>query len=62
MSDQHSFVSASVCEWSGERACCDRDTLIMNRPEIVCMGCRVTRSWSESCPDNTASVSSAFNK
>lgn len=35
MTDQH-FVSTSVCEQSGERACCDCDMLITERPEIVC--------------------------
>lgn len=36
MTDQHAFVSTSVCEQSGERACCDGDTLVTERPEIVC--------------------------
>ena len=37
MTDQHVFASTSVCEQSGERGRCDRDTLIMERPEIVCV-------------------------
>lgn len=36
MTDQHAFVSTSVCEQSGEWACCDCDTLITERLEIVC--------------------------
>lgn len=40
MTDQRALVSTSVCERSGERGCCERDALIMEPPEIVCMRCR----------------------